>query len=90
MYLLVEYVESSVNLNCTHSHCLEVHDDYYNPVVVCETKEQLLMWLDENRHGTLELNGDTVYMHVRNWQGESKYTDVFYILPVELGKALVY
>lgn len=92
MYLLVEYQEGFVNLARNgHITCATVEDDYYNPVVIVDTREELIEWIKDNRQGSkMEVNGDTITIERRSWQGEIKGIDIYHMVKVEKGKAIVY
>jgi hypothetical protein len=90
--MLVEYKEHGWHPGCSHVHCLEVHDDYYHPVIILNTKAQLVEWLKEKYPaGNLTVEGDSVvYVERFNWKDESKGIDTYYMVEVTLGKVIVY
>jgi hypothetical protein len=91
MYLLIEFVEGFSSYECQHLSCVRVEDDYYNPVVLCNSKEDLIQWVKDNRQGSnMRVNGDAIYVEHKSWQGVPKGTDLYYMLPVEMNKAIVY
>lgn len=90
MYLLVEYQEGYANTSGP-VYTWSLGDDYYNPVVICNTKAQLVEWLRNNRvNSKFDVNGDTITIERLNWQGDFKGVDTYRMIHVEIGKEIVY
>jgi hypothetical protein len=92
MFLLVEYKEGYFKpAEPGHITCSTVEDDYYFPIVLCETKEEIFTWVQQRQKpGTVLLNGDTITVEKTNWRGEPKVTEIYYMVPVKLGEIIVY
>ena len=85
-WLLVQYEEGYANTEGPMS-TWTVQDDYYNPVVLCKTREELVEFVGtENVHWS----GDTAVVDRFNWRGEHKGTDIYHAIKVEFGKYIVY
>jgi len=88
LWLLTEYVEGFVNLPREgHWTCATIQDDYYNPVLICKTRQELVDFLGDE---LVTWNGDTATVELVNWRGESKGTAIYYAIPVQLGKIIAY
>lgn len=92
MYLLIEYIEHSWHPGCAHLHCLEIHENYYNPVIIMETKDELVAWLKKKYPSAIiYVNGNTTISVERfNYKGQSKGIETYYMIKVTLGKPIVF
>lgn len=87
-WLLVEYQEGySITEGPISTWTLE--DDYYNPVIVCKTRAELVDFLHSNIHTTI-WNGDTATVHKVNWNGDPKGQMIYHAIPIQFGKIIVY
>lgn len=84
-WLLVSYEEGYANTEGPIS-TWTLEDDYYKPIIVCKTREELVEFLGPRA----VWNGDTATLEHFNMKGESKGVNVCYAIPVTFGKLLVY
>jgi hypothetical protein len=92
MYLLIEYREGYVQPpRPGHITCSTVQDDYYNPIILTDTKGELIAWIRQTwPSADINVNGDTVVVKRKAWNGNIKGVDTYYMVTVEKGKCIGY
>jgi hypothetical protein len=87
-WILLNFKEGHSNLEGP-IYTWTVEDDYYDPVMVTKTREELVSFLEDTGK-KIEWNGNVAAVDLTNWKGEEKGKDIFVLLPGNFGELIAY